>query len=76
MAGYSPRNDLLNLYRRKGYTRAPVGMHFCPSLEQEFRRNLGIAGKNGGLFCCPTHMLEPEVPWANIEAYAEACREM
>lgn len=23
----------------------------------------------------PTHLLEPEVPWANILAYAEACRE-
>ena len=33
------------------------------------------AGPRGGLFCCPTHMLEPEVPWANIEAYVEAVRE-
>lgn len=38
-------------------------------------RNLDIAGEAGGLFCCPTHLLEPEVPWANIEAYVEACRE-
>ena len=38
-------------------------------------RNLGIAGDRGGLLCCPTHMLEPEVPWENIEAYAAACRE-
>jgi len=38
------------------------------------RHNLELAGKNGGLLCCPTHMLEPEVPWANIEAYVEACR--
>ncbi|HBL77403.1 MAG: hypothetical protein A2W90_21460 [Bacteroidetes bacterium GWF2_42_66] len=38
-------------------------------------KNLGIAGKKGGLLCCPTHMLEPEVPWENIEAYMEACRE-
>ena len=34
-----------------------------------------LAGPRGGLFCCPTHMLEPEVPWANIEAYVEAVRE-
>ncbi len=39
------------------------------------RRNLELMGRQGGLLCCPTHMLEPEVPWANIEAYAEACRE-
>ena len=44
-------------------------------VKAEVRRNLEIAGENGGLFCCPTHMLEPEVPWENIEAYVEACRE-
>lgn len=41
----------------------------------EVRRNLGIAGKKGGLFACPTHMLEPEVPWENIVAYVEAAKE-
>jgi len=39
------------------------------------RRNLALAGTHGGLFCCPTHMLEPEVPWENIEAYVASCRE-
>lgn len=39
------------------------------------KRNLELAGSNGGLVCCPTHMLEPEVPWVNIEAYVEACRD-
>ncbi|MCI0498508.1 MAG: uroporphyrinogen decarboxylase family protein [Planctomycetales bacterium] len=39
------------------------------------RRNLKIAGEKGGLLCCPTHLLEPEVPWANILAYVEACRD-
>jgi uroporphyrinogen decarboxylase len=39
------------------------------------QRNLRIAGARGGLFCAPTHMLEPEVPWENIEAYLSACRE-
>jgi uroporphyrinogen decarboxylase len=38
------------------------------------KRNLDFFGEKGGLFCCPTHMLEPEAPWENIEAYAEACR--
>ncbi len=37
-------------------------------------RNLQLAGRLGGLLCCPTHMLEPEVPWENVEAYVEACR--
>jgi len=32
-------------------------------------------GREGGLFLSPTHVLEPEVPIANIEAFAAACRE-
>ncbi|AQT69178.1 methylcobalamin:coenzyme M methyltransferase [Anaerohalosphaera lusitana] len=38
-------------------------------------QNLEIAGEKGGLLCCPTHLLEPEVPWENIVAYAQACQE-
>ena len=37
--------------------------------------HLDIAGPRGGLLCCPTHLLEPEVPWANIEAYVRACKD-
>jgi len=37
--------------------------------------NLDIAGEQGGLFVCPTHVVEPEVPWENIEAYFRACNE-
>lgn len=43
-------------------------------VKAETRRVLAIAGPSGGLLPCPTHMLEPEVPWANIEAYVEACK--
>jgi len=39
------------------------------------RENLARAGQKGGLLCCPTHLVEPEVPWENLEAYVEACRE-
>jgi uroporphyrinogen decarboxylase len=31
-------------------------------------------GREGGLIISPTHVLEPEVPIANIDAFAEACR--
>ena len=37
--------------------------------------NLASAGSKGGLFCSPTHMIEPEVPWDNIEAYVQAARD-
>ena len=30
---------------------------------------------HGGLLPAPTHLLEPEVPWENIIAYVEACRD-
>jgi uroporphyrinogen decarboxylase len=32
-------------------------------------------GQTGGLIISPTHVLEPEVPLANIDAFAEACRQ-
>ena len=35
--------------------------------------NLDIAGKQGGLYVCPTHLLEPEVPVENVVAYIQAC---
>lgn len=41
----------------------------------EVVKNLNIAGEMGGLLVCPTHLLEPEVPWENIKAYLDACRE-
>ena len=37
--------------------------------------NLDIAGPMGGLFVCPTHVLEPEVPVENMAAYLQACRD-
>jgi len=38
------------------------------------KHNLDLAGDKGGLFVCPTHMIEPEVPLENILAYMEACK--
>jgi len=32
-------------------------------------------GRDGGLILSPTHVLEPEVPLANIDALADACRQ-
>ncbi|MBN2450484.1 MAG: hypothetical protein JXR77_08840 [Lentisphaeria bacterium] len=32
-------------------------------------------GREGGLILSPTHVLEPEVPLANVEAFFDACRE-
>ena len=35
--------------------------------------HLDIAGAAGGLYVCPTHLLEPEVPVENVIAYIQAC---
>lgn len=43
-------------------------------VKREVYRNLEIAGDRGGLLVAPTHLLEPEVPWANVLAYVEACK--
>ena len=39
------------------------------------KKMIETVGKGGGLTIAPTHMLEPEVPWENIEAFIEAVRE-
>ena len=44
-------------------------------VKQNVWGNLDIAGEKGGLMVAPTHLLEPEVPWENILAYVEACKE-
>ena len=44
-------------------------------IRQKVFENLDIAGKKGGLFVAPTHLLEPDVPIENIAAYIQACAE-
>ena len=44
-------------------------------VRREVFKNLDIAGKKGGLFVAPTHILEPEVPIENLIAYVTACEE-
>jgi len=42
-------------------------------VRQKVFENLDIAGQKGGLYVCPTHLLEPEVPVENVVAYIQAC---
>jgi len=39
------------------------------------RRNIDNCGKDGGIVIGPTHMVEPEVPWENLEAMRLAAKE-
>jgi uroporphyrinogen decarboxylase len=43
-------------------------------VETAVRRNIETVGKGGGLLLAPTHMVEPEVPWENIEAFLGAIK--
>lgn len=38
-------------------------------------RNLRLCGARGGIVIGPTHLIEPEVPWANLLAMKEACEQ-
>ena len=44
-------------------------------VQRVFREHMEIARSQGGLLPAPTHLLEPEVPWENIMAYVQACKE-
>ncbi|MFA6101293.1 MAG: uroporphyrinogen decarboxylase family protein [Victivallaceae bacterium] len=66
--------DVLSFWGTIGtQTTMPFGKP--EDVRREVLRNLKIAGGKGGLLCTPTHLIEPEVPWANIEAYLQACRD-
>ena len=44
-------------------------------VRQVVKRRIETVGHGGGLLIAPTHVLEPEVPWENIQALAEAVDE-
>lgn len=44
-------------------------------VRRETTKNLEIAGERGGLMVAPTHTLTADVPWENILAYVQACRD-
>ncbi len=53
-------------------TTMPFG---SPSdVRKTVEQNMRIAGDRGGLLPSPTHLLEPEVPWENILAYVDVCK--
>jgi len=44
-------------------------------VRREIRQRIETVGKGGGLVLAPSHMIEPDVPWANIQAFFEAADE-
>jgi uroporphyrinogen decarboxylase len=71
---YPEFGEVLSFHGTVGtQTTMPFGNE--EDVRKEVLKNLKTAGAAGGLFPAPTHMLEPKVPWRNILAYVEACRE-
>lgn len=44
-------------------------------VKKECKRLIENVGKGGGLLLAPTHVIEPEVPFENLEAYIDAVKE-
>jgi len=40
------------------------------------QKMIETVGAGGGLLLAPTHVIEPDVPWENVLAFVEACREL
>ena len=76
--------DLAELHRRYGDRLSfwsTIGtQHILPfgtpeDVRAAVRRDLDICGEQGGIVISPTHMVEPEVPWENLEAMRLAAKE-
>jgi uroporphyrinogen decarboxylase len=55
-------------------TTMPFGS--VKDVRDEVRRHIDDAGAGGGLLLCPTHTIEPEVPWENIVGFVDASKEL
>jgi uroporphyrinogen decarboxylase len=53
-------------------TTLPFGT--AKDVEAVVKKNIETVGSGGGLLLAPTHMIEPEVPWENIEAFIGAIK--
>ena len=56
-------------------TQSTIPFGTPADVRERVRTVIDRYGRSGGLMLAPTHVLEPEVPVANIEAFADACRE-
>jgi uroporphyrinogen decarboxylase len=66
--------DVLSFWGTIGtQTTMPLGTP--EDVRKDVFKHLKTAGAKGGLLCTPTHLLEPDVSWENIEAYILACRD-
>ena len=55
-------------------TQTTMPFDTAEEVYETVQRTIDTLGPTG-YFPCPTHVLEPEVPWENIEAYLRAVKE-
>jgi uroporphyrinogen decarboxylase len=66
--------DRLSLWGTLGtQTTMPFGTP--EDVKSTCKRLMETTGAGGGLFLAPTHMIEPEVPWENIQAFIDTVKE-
>lgn len=65
--------DRLSLWGTIGtQTTMPFGT--AEEVQRVVLGNIRNLGRDGGLVIAPTHVLEPDVPWENVEVFVEAAR--
>jgi len=66
--------DRLSLWGTIG-TQTTMPFETPDEVKRVVKERIESLGKEGGLVLAPTHILEPEVPWVNVEAFVEAVKE-
>lgn len=69
----TPRERLLAALRRQTPDRTPWSLALTPPVLAAFRAQTGAGDYRA--YCAPSHDVEPEVPWENLTAFVDACRE-
>ncbi len=67
--------DRLTLWGTIG-TQTTMPFATAAEVKQCVVARIAELGQDGGLVLAPTHVLEPDVPWENVMAFAEACQDM
>ncbi len=65
--------DLLSFWGTIG-TQSTMPFGTPAEVTEKVREMIATVGRDGGLVLAPTHLLEPEVPWENIEAFISAVK--
>jgi uroporphyrinogen decarboxylase len=66
--------DRLSLWGTLG-TQSIMPFGTPAQVKQKCKELIETVGKGGGLLLAPTHMIEPDVPWENVQAFIDAVKE-